>query len=137
MWRHSRISTDAAFFVLRLVHDKTERLESPEKTDTGKITDKKLRGEWVEMVFMTHATELEYLSASLGERCGSYDFIVGPPAPFRLRAGEIHCLTNSALDMLRHKRWSQALSSRLVRLSRRLRRPENSWYIIPRGRNLG
>jgi len=34
MWRHSRISTDAAFFVLRLVHDKTERLESPEKTDT-------------------------------------------------------------------------------------------------------
>jgi PD-(D/E)XK endonuclease len=47
-----------------------------------KITDKKLRGEWAEMVFMTRATELGIpISKPWGEM-RSYDFIVGRPQHF-------------------------------------------------------
>jgi hypothetical protein len=46
------------------------------------ITDKKLRGEWAEMVFMTRATELGIpISKPWGEM-RSYDFIVGRPRHF-------------------------------------------------------
>jgi hypothetical protein len=46
------------------------------------ISDKKLRGEWAEMVFMTRATELGIpISKPWGEM-RSYDFIVGRPRHF-------------------------------------------------------
>ncbi|HWY22284.1 MAG TPA: group I intron-associated PD-(D/E)XK endonuclease [Candidatus Acidoferrum sp.] len=52
------------------------------KKQKPKITDKKLRGEWAEMVFMTRATELGIpISKPWGEM-RSYDFIVGRPRHF-------------------------------------------------------
>jgi hypothetical protein len=52
------------------------------KKRTPKIIDKKLRGEWAEMVFMTRATELGIpISKPWGEM-RSYDFIVGRPRHF-------------------------------------------------------
>jgi hypothetical protein len=46
------------------------------------INDKKLRGEWVEMVFMTRATELAIpISKPWGEM-RSYDFVAGRPGRF-------------------------------------------------------
>jgi hypothetical protein len=47
-----------------------------------KIVDKKFRGEWAEMIFMTRATELGIpISKPWGEM-RSYDFIVGRPRRF-------------------------------------------------------
>jgi hypothetical protein len=52
------------------------------KNQKPKITDKKLRGEWAEMVFMTRATELGLpISKPWGEM-RSYDFVVGRPGHF-------------------------------------------------------
>src|SRR5271165_1709410 len=48
-----------------------------QKNQKPKITDKKLRGEWAEMVFMTRAIELGLpISKPWGEM-QSYDFVVG------------------------------------------------------------
>jgi hypothetical protein len=47
-----------------------------------KISDKKLRGEWAEMVFMTRATELGLPVSKPWGESRSYDFVVGRPAHF-------------------------------------------------------
>jgi PD-(D/E)XK endonuclease len=47
-----------------------------------KISDKKLRGEWAEMVFMTRATELGLPVSKPWGESRSYDFVVGRPGYF-------------------------------------------------------
>jgi hypothetical protein len=47
-----------------------------------KISDKKLRGEWAEMVFMTRATELGLPVSKPWGEMRSYDFVVGRPGYF-------------------------------------------------------
>jgi PD-(D/E)XK endonuclease len=47
-----------------------------------KIADKKLRGEWAEMVFMTRATELGLPVSKPWGESRSYDFVVGRPGCF-------------------------------------------------------
>jgi len=47
-----------------------------------KISDKKLRGEWAEMVFMTRATELGIPVSKPWGDSGSYDLVVGRPGRF-------------------------------------------------------
>jgi hypothetical protein len=47
-----------------------------------KIGDKKLRGEWTEMVFMTRATELGLPVSKPWGEMRSYDFVVGRPRYF-------------------------------------------------------
>jgi len=47
-----------------------------------KITNKKLRGEWAEMVFMTRATELGLPVSKPWGESRSYDFVVGRPGHF-------------------------------------------------------
>jgi len=101
------------------------------KKPTPKITDKKLRGEWVEMVFMTHATELGIpISKPWGEM-RSYDFIVGRPRHFdcvqvkstvyELGTGYVCAIKGG------HKPYPPGsfdfLAAYVVL--------ENSWYIIP------
>ena len=52
------------------------------KKQKPKITDKKLRGEWAEMVFMTRATELGLQVSKPWGEARSYDFVVGRPGHF-------------------------------------------------------
>jgi PD-(D/E)XK endonuclease len=47
-----------------------------------KITDRKLRGEWAEMVFMARATELGLPVSKPWGESRSYDFVVGRPGHF-------------------------------------------------------
>jgi len=47
-----------------------------------KISDKKLRGEWAEMVFMTRATELGLPVSKPWGEMRSYDFVIGRPGHF-------------------------------------------------------
>ncbi|MGD1023151.1 MAG: group I intron-associated PD-(D/E)XK endonuclease [Candidatus Sulfotelmatobacter sp.] len=47
-----------------------------------KIISKKLRGEWAEMVFMTHATEFGLEVSRPWGDSRSYDFVVGRPGHF-------------------------------------------------------
>ena len=47
-----------------------------------KISDKKLRGEWTEMVFLTRATELGLPVSKPWGESKSYDFVVGWPGHF-------------------------------------------------------
>jgi hypothetical protein len=47
-----------------------------------KIADKKLRGEWAEMMFMARATELGIAVSKPWGESRSYDFVVGRPGRF-------------------------------------------------------
>jgi PD-(D/E)XK nuclease superfamily protein len=47
-----------------------------------KITNKKLRGEWAEMVFLARATELGLQVSKPWADSRSYDFVVGRPGHF-------------------------------------------------------
>jgi len=52
------------------------------KKQKPKIADKKLRGEWAEMVFMTRATEIGLPVSKPWGESRSYDLVVGRPRRF-------------------------------------------------------
>ena len=108
-----------------------------QKNQTPKIADKKLRGEWAEMVFMTRAIELGLpISKPWGEM-QSYDFVVGRTRHFvsvqvkstiaELGTGYV-CTVRGG-----HKPYPPGsfdfLAAYVVH--------ENTWYIIPEEEILG
>src|SRR5580692_3122114 len=102
-----------------------------------KISDKKLRGEWAEMVFMTRATELGLPVSKPRGEMRSYDFVIGRPGHFRGGTSQIHDRRSRNRLRMHCARRPPMLSPRFLRLSCRLCCSRERLVHHPRGRHSG
>ena len=99
---------------MRLIVRCRWRINSSSGVVSKSATDKKLRGEWAEMVFMTRAIELGLpISKPWGEMQG-YDFVVGRTGRFVSVQVKSHYLRSRHWLPLHHAQRPQALPARLL-----------------------